>query len=104
MISSFECIEKKISYPKQTKSIEEILKQMILKELWQLLTKESDNLLERAYVERKIRFLIKELIYLNQDCIEVLYRLELLNKQSNLFINNQQIQLILSISNTISEF
>jgi hypothetical protein len=104
MISSFECTEKKISYPKKTKSIEYILKQMILKELWQLLTKESDNLLERAYVERKIRFLIKELIYLNQNCIEVLYRLELLNTQSNLFINNQQIQLILSISNTISEF
>lgn len=84
---------------------------MILKELWQLLTIDSDYSLEREYFERKISFLTKELIDLNHDCIEELYQLELLNKQSNLFfnnnwkkINNQRIQLLLTIDNAISEF
>ena len=88
---------------------------MILKELWQILTNENDDLLKQTYFERKINFLTKELFLLNRDSIEELYQLELLNKQSNLIlihkdlnhnwkqINNQRIQLILTINNKISK-
>ena len=93
-ISSFECIKKKISYPIKTKSIEYILKQMILAELQQIFTIECDDSLERAYFERKMIFLTKELILLNHKDIN--------NNWKN--INKQRIQLILTISNTISEF
>ena len=94
IISSFECIKKKISYPIKTKSIESILKQMILAELQQILTIESDDSLERAYFERQILFLTKELILLNHKDIN--------NNWENIY--KQRIQLILTISNTISEF
>jgi hypothetical protein len=111
LISSFECTEKKIFYPLKTKSTENIFREMILEELWQILTKESDCLFERVFFERKVRFLTKELIRLNQNLIKELYQLELLNKQlihENLNhqwkkLNNQRIQLILTIRHTISK-
>jgi hypothetical protein len=96
---------KKMSCSLKTNLTENYLKQIILNELHQILTKENDDLLERAYFERKIRFLTKELFLLNRDSIEELQQLELLNNQSNHNdINNQRIRLILTMSNSISKF